>query len=173
VPQPNKAKTPAKKGIRASLPQMPAMYGLKPRKQYLPWSHAEERLSKARNYWVCTSRPDGRPHSIPVWGHWADGALYFGTARQSCKGRNLANNPAVSIHLESGDDVIILEGTAVEVDDKPTVKKINAAYKNKYATPLLVIPGETVLYRVRPRVAFAWSEKDFLTDATRWNFPAE
>jgi len=103
-------------GCRASLPDVPAMYGLKPRKQYLPFGHAEERLAKARNYWICTTRPDGRPHSIPVWGFWIDGAVYFGTARTSRKARNLVHTPAVSIHLESGDDVVILEGTAVEVD---------------------------------------------------------
>src|SRR5271166_5315537 len=87
------------------LPHMPPTYGLKKREKYLPFSHAEARLAKARNYWICTARPDGRPHSIPVWGFWIDGALYFGTARSSRKSLNLAHNPAISIHLDSGDDV--------------------------------------------------------------------
>jgi hypothetical protein len=96
-------------GCRVGLPNVPPMYGLKPRQEYLPFSHAEERLTRSRNYWICTSRPDGRPHSIPIWGFWLDGAFYFGTARSSRKSRNLAHNAAVSIHLESGDDVVILE----------------------------------------------------------------
>jgi len=29
---------------------------------------------------------------------------------------------------------------------------------------------EAVLYCVRPRVALAWTEKGFITDATRWEF---
>ena len=71
---------------------------------------------RSRSYWICTARPDGRPHSIPVWGMWVDGALYFGTARDARKAKNIAHNPAVSVHLESGDDVVILEGKASEID---------------------------------------------------------
>src|SRR5579864_8114798 len=112
---------------KVGLPDVPPLYGLKARKEFLPFTHAEQRLATARNYWICTARPDGRPHSIPVWGFWMDGALYFGTARSSRKARNLAHNPALSVHLESGDDVVILEGSAVEVDlsDKPTFKKLD------------------------------------------------
>jgi hypothetical protein len=36
--------------------------------------------------------------------------------------------------------------------------------------PLTTIPGETVLYCVRPRVVLAWTEKDFPNNATRWAF---
>jgi hypothetical protein len=173
---PKKQSAPKKKaadaaGSSVGLPHVPSLYGLKPRKQYLPFSHAEERLTKARNYWICTSRPDGRPHSIPVWGFWMDGTLYFGTARASRKARNLAQNAAVSIHLDSGDDVVILEGVAVEVDltDKPTFKRLDAISRGKYKMPLMVVP-ESVLYSVRPRVVLAWTEKDFPNNATRWQF---
>jgi len=149
------------------------MYGLKPRKRYLPYSHAEERLAKSRNYWICTARPDGRPHSIPVWGFWIDGAIYFGTARSSRKALNLAHNPAVSIHLESGDDVVIVEGTAVEVSltDKIVAKKLDAASRAKYKMPLMVVP-ESIFYSVRPSVVLAWTESDFPNNATRWKFDA-
>jgi Pyridoxamine 5'-phosphate oxidase len=92
------------------LPQVPPLYGMKSPHKFLPFTHAEDRLTKSRNYWICTTRPDGRPHSIPVWGFWFEGALYFGTARSTRKSRNLAHNPAISVHLESGDDVVILEG---------------------------------------------------------------
>jgi hypothetical protein len=156
---------------RAGLPNIAPMYGLKPREKYLPFSHAEERLTKSRNYWICTSRPDGRPHSIPVWGFWLQGAFYFGTARASRKARNLAHNAAVSIHLDSGDDVVILEGTAVEVDlsNKAALQPLDAASRAKYRMPLMVTP-ETVLYSVRPRVVLAWTENNFPNNATRWEF---
>jgi pyridoxamine 5'-phosphate oxidase-like protein len=156
--------------IHVGPPHVPELYGIKPRKQYLPWSHAEQRLSSSRNYWICTTRPDGRPHSIPVWGFWIEGALYFGTARSSRKARNLAHNSAVSVHLESGDDVVILEGNAIEVTDPSTLKKLDGASQAKYKTPLATILGETVLYCVRPAVALAWTEKDFPKTATRWQF---
>jgi hypothetical protein len=166
-----KKQAPDPPGCRAGLPHVPADYGLKARKQYLPFTHAAERLTKSRNYWICTSRPDGRPHSIPVWGFWIDGAFYFGTGRASRKARNLAHNGAVSIHLDSGDDVVILEGTAVEVDltDKLIVKKVDAASRAKYKMPQMLGP-EVALYSVRPRVVLAWTEKDFPNNATRWEF---
>jgi Pyridoxamine 5'-phosphate oxidase len=166
---PAEATEPA--GCKVGLPHVPPLYGLKTPHQYLPFRHAEQRLAVARNYWICTVRPDGRPHAIPVWGFWLDGCLYFGTARSSRKARNLANNPALSIHLESGDDVIILEGQAVEVDltDKPTFKKLDAASRAKYKMPIMIVP-ESVLYCVRPRMVLAWTEKDFPTNATRWAF---
>ena len=156
----------------AGLPDVPPLYGLKPRKQYPPFSHAEKRLAESRNYWICTARPDGRPHSIPVWGFWIEGALYFGTARSSRKARNLAHNGAVSIHLESGDDVVILEGNAVEVDlnDAATFKNLDGASREKYKMPLMIIPEESVLYSVHPRTVLAWTEKNFPKSATRWKF---
>ena len=158
-------------GCSVGLPQIPSDYGLKPRKTYLPFTHAEHRLTKSRNYWICTARPDGRPHSIPVWGFWVEGAFYFGTSRASRKARNLAQNAAVSIHLDSGDDVVILEGSAVEVDlaDQSTVQPLDVASRAKYKMPLMVTP-EVVLYRVRPRVVLAWTERDFPNNATRWQF---
>jgi general stress protein 26 len=162
---------PEPAGLRVGLPHVPRLYGLKPRKEYLPWSHARERLERSRNYWICTARPDGRPHSIPVWGFFVDDVLYFGTAKVSRKAKNLRQNPAVSIHLDSGDDVVIVEGEAIEVSqsDKPVIAKLDTASREKYKMPLMVMP-ESVLYAVRPRVVLSWTEKDFPNNATRWEF---
>ena len=106
-----------------------------------------------------------------MWGFWLDGALYFGTARTSRKARNLAHNAAISIHLDSGDDVVILEGTALEVDlaDKARLQPLDAASRAKYKMPLIVTP-EVVLYSVRPRVVLSWTEDNFPNNATRWEF---
>jgi hypothetical protein len=152
---------------------VPPLYGLKTPHQCLPFRYAEQRLASARNYWIGTVRSDGRPPSIPVWGFWLDGCLYFGTARSSRKARNLAKNPALSMHLESGDDVILLEGQAVEVDlnHKPTFKKLDAVSRAKYKMPIMIVP-ESILYSVRPGMVLAWTEKDFPSNATRWSFNA-
>jgi hypothetical protein len=170
-----KTKTsPYPPNVKVGIPHMPALYISQHKKKFLPWTHAEERLVQSRSYWICTTRPDGRPHSMPVWGMWVDGALYFGTGRQTQKSKNIANNPAVSIHLESGDDVVILEGHAVEADitEKKLRAKLDAECKRKYNMPLLVMP-ESITYRVRPRVVLAWLEKDFPTNSTRWEFEAD
>jgi nitroimidazol reductase NimA-like FMN-containing flavoprotein (pyridoxamine 5'-phosphate oxidase superfamily) len=167
-----KKAVPETKNVKVGLPHVPPGYGLKPRKEYLPWSHAQERLERSRSYWICTSRPDGRPHSIPVWGFFLDDVLYFGTMRSSRKAKNLDKNPSVSIHLDSGDDVVILEGEVREIpqSDKQVLSKLDAASKTKYKMPLVIEPG-SVLYAVRPRVVLSWTERDFPNNATRWEFP--
>jgi hypothetical protein len=171
-----KTKTPTAQpaNVKVGIPHMQPLYISQHKKKFLPWSHAEERLVQSRSYWICTTRPDGRPHSIPVWGMWVDGALFFGTARDARKAKNIAKNPAVSVHLESGDDVVILEGKAVEADvsEKKLRAKLDAECTRKYKMPLLVMP-ESICYRVRPRVVLAWLEKDFPTSSTRWEFEPE
>ncbi len=156
---------------KAGLPRFPE-YGLKPRKQYLPWKHATERLEKSRNYWIVTSGPGGRPHAMPVWGFWLEGTLYFGTGRRSRKWRNLEQNPGIVVHLESGDDVVIVEGTAHEVKslDKALAQKLKQTSQKKYGMWMPPDPKHNVLIAVQPRVAFAWTEKEFPTTATRWQF---
>src|SRR5215212_4868336 len=36
----------------------------------LPWTWAQERLVRNKNYWVVTASANGRPHALPVWGVW-------------------------------------------------------------------------------------------------------
>ena len=67
---------------KASRPVMPKGYGIRKGNTGLfAWSHVEGRMSAARNYWVCTTTPDGRPHAMPVWGVWIERTLCFGTDR--------------------------------------------------------------------------------------------
>lgn len=143
----------------------------------LPWSFVEERMAASRNYWISTTRPDGRPHAAPVWGAWVDGTLYFGSAPRSQKARNLAANPNVVVNLESGDEAVILEGKARFVTD-PAPKlsaRVADAFAAKYVDPETGEPfrpegGAGGMYAVHPLVVFAWRERDFPTSATRWRF---
>src|SRR5947208_2444549 len=59
----------------------------------LHWSWAVERLTAARNYWVASVWPDGRPHIMAVWGMWDDGTLWFTSSAGSRKVRNLTADP--------------------------------------------------------------------------------
>ena len=70
----------------------------------------------------------------------------------------LRASPWCRCTLESGDDVVILEGEAVEVSDQSTLKKLDAASRANYKMPLMLAPG-SVLYCVRPKIALAWTEK--------------
>src|SRR5438552_15044970 len=91
-------------------PSQPRMFGGSVGSAELSWGWATERLSRARNYWIATTRPAGRPHSRPVWGVWLDTTLYFSTG--SLAAQNLASRPAITVHLESGSDVVIIEGVS-------------------------------------------------------------
>lgn len=146
-------------------------YGLtEGEEEMLPWSWAAERLEQARNYWVSTTRPDGRPHAMPVWGIWLDDAFFFGSGRASAKSRNLGANPAIVIHLESGDETVIIEGLAERVLEDALEKRVDEIYGRKYDfTP--DSSGETdPWFVVRPRRAYAWAERNYTGSATQFDF---
>ncbi len=147
-------------------PQMPEGYGIS--KEETPdmrsWQSVEDQLTVSHNYWIGTTRPDGRPHAMPVWGLWLDGAFYFGTDPESIKGRNIAHQPYITMHLESGDDVVVVEGVAELMTDPDEIKRYTDEYDAKYS----VRPEGGFV--VRPKVVLAWGEKDFPTSATRFRF---
>jgi nitroimidazol reductase NimA-like FMN-containing flavoprotein (pyridoxamine 5'-phosphate oxidase superfamily) len=152
---------------KASRPKIEG-YGIpKSRKSLLPWSHVTERLATSRNYWVATTRPDGRPHVVPVWGVWLDGTFFHGGGPRTRKARNLATNPHVAVHLESGDEVVIMEGTADMLTpdnaDAALLERIDDAYEAKYG-----MRHGTPVWALRPTVAFGWTI--YPTTVTRWTF---
>lgn len=154
---------------KPSRPLWPKGYGIpKSKTGLLSWSHVEQRMSAAHNYWVCTTRPDGHPHAMPVWGVWVAGKFCFSTDRQSRKSRNLIRLPAIVVHLESGDDVVILEGRAEEIKQPKLLSSMDDAYHAKYGLRVSEVPGTPAIYAVTPKAVFAWREKDFPTSATRW-----
>lgn len=152
-------------------PHMPAGYRIaEGRKGLQAWSDIERQLVKAKNYWVATTRPDGRPHVMPVWGLWLQGVFYFSSDGGSRKARNIAASGRAVVHLESGDEAVIVEGEAQRVMDRALFAKVDAAYTKKYRMGLSGIPGDVGVFAVRPKVVFAWREKDFPKSATRWRF---
>jgi hypothetical protein len=151
-------------------PQLTPGYGIETsREGLLPWSYVSEHMAAARNYWVATTRPDGRPHSAPVWGLWLDETFYFSTDPDSTKARNLTANPATVVHLESGDDVVILEGIVGRVTKTTALTRFVDLYEAKYGIrPDPSDPGQGV-YQFKAHTALAWREQDMPKSATRWN----
>jgi pyridoxine/pyridoxamine 5'-phosphate oxidase len=107
---------------------------------------------------------DGSPHAAPVWGLWRGDAFVFGTGAESRKGRNLARDPRAVVHLESGDEVVILEGSIATV---ATDEAFADAYEAKYDHR--PEPGEGWL-SLSPSRALAWRERDYPQSATRFDF---
>ncbi|WP_228546090.1 pyridoxamine 5'-phosphate oxidase family protein [Halegenticoccus tardaugens] len=152
-----------------SRPETESSYGIPATAEgMLPWRHVEARMRGDRTYWVVTTRPDGRAHARPVWGVWIDGSFHCGGGERTRWARNLAENPEIVVHRESGEDVVILEGIAEKIApetgaDPALVERVDAAYEAKYG-----MRHGTPFWVVRPRVALAWS--DYPEDATRWRF---
>jgi hypothetical protein len=148
--------------------KMPAGYEAAGSDTLLAWSHVTGRLENAINYWLATTRPDGRPHVTPIWAVWVAEALYFTGIPTARWARNMAVNPTVAVHLESGDDVVILEGNVVDIKTIPDAELstgIVQAWDAKYGR-LHPDPVNDGMFRLRPSSVRAWSS--FPDDATRW-----
>jgi nitroimidazol reductase NimA-like FMN-containing flavoprotein (pyridoxamine 5'-phosphate oxidase superfamily) len=139
-------------------------------KGLLPWSWALERLTAAHNYFVATTRPDGRPHVMPVWGVWLDDAFYFSTGAGSRKARNLAANASCTVTTERADEAVIVEGVAEEATDADALRRFVEVYHEKYDWEIDTSGGG--IYAVRPRTVFGLIEANdnFAKTATRWTF---
>jgi PPOX class probable F420-dependent enzyme len=135
------------------------------RSYLLPWSWVAARLVSARTYWVATSRPDGRPHAMPVWAVWQDGAVLFDTHPLSRKARNLRRDGRAVVHLASGEEAVILEG-AVDPDeelDADAFARYREAYRRKYDAPT----DEPFVFR--PQIAYAWRNREYRDSVTRFD----
>lgn len=145
---------------------------------HIPWSKIENWLRAFRSIWISTTRPDGRPHAVPVWYVFEQPFVYFISGRRLQKSKNLACQPWTVIHAGDGDDVIILEGPAEIVTDRAELDRVEAAYRAKYVDPgsgaqATIFEPEANVYRVRVRRVMAW-EYGTVAHRTDWIFePAE
>jgi len=158
---------------RLTAPRLDKSYGITAAAEGVTWPSIEEKLKASRNYWIGTTRKDGAPHGKPVWGIWDDG-LWFSTGSKAVTGRNLARDRRVTVHLESGDDVVILEGDVKPFPQSEVGDVILQAYADKYGFDPR--EGEEtqedsgVWYHLVPSVAHTWLEKDFQNSVGRWEF---
>lgn len=162
----------------ASRPYMPG-YGIEPADKadgLLPWSWAEERLRTCHTFWLATHWPDGRPHVMPVWAIWHDGALWFSSSRASRKARNLAADPRCVLTTADPENPVIIEGTAEPLQARADLETLLAVENAKYGTSYgieMLDPAENSAFRVRPVWAFGLRSEQFTGTPTRWVFPAK
>ena len=136
-------------------------------KGLLPWTWVARKLNRCRTFWLATIHTtSARPHVMPVWGVWVDDMFAFSTGRKSRKGQNLAVNPACSVTNDDGEEAVILEGIAKQMDDLAALEKIAAAYKKKYKMDPRSM--NEPIFALRPAKVFGFIEKSFPQSATRW-----
>lgn len=162
---------------RADRPHMPG-YGTRGPMEgtgLLPWSWAEEQLDAARNFWVVTLWPDGRPHAMAVWAMWdrEHRWLWFTSSLGSRKARNVAGDPRCVATTENATDPVILEGRAEIVREARWIERVvelmNAKYGTSYGVDFLD-PAAQATIRLRPERAFGLLGSDFTGSPTRWTF---
>jgi len=138
------------------------------------WREVAARLAPARTYWLSTTAPGGAPHAAPVWGVVLSDTLYLYSERRTRKARNLAADPRVVVHLESGDDVVIVHGTAADLGHPAQVPDVVTALAAKYASPAdrqylpHADPDFDVVYAIRPQTAMLWRLADYEASQRRW-----
>jgi PPOX class probable F420-dependent enzyme len=95
----------------------------------------EERLRTEPTVWLSSTRPDGRPHVVPVWFNW-DGSVFDLFSKPNAqKVRNLREHPHVMLAVGQPAeewDVELVEGTA-SVMASPTAEVIHPTMFEKYA----------------------------------------
>lgn len=158
---------------KISRPHFPKGYVENP-KATLSWDYVTEQLTSAKNYWLASVHPDGRPHVVPRWAVYVDGKIYYDGSPETRHARNLTTNPQVTLHLESGDQALIVEGASKEFGKPPLelAEKIAAAYCAKYTqfgySPKPNQWDEGGLFVFTPRKVLAWT--NFMDDPTKFTF---
>ena len=148
------------------------LYGAVSDRGPLAWSWVEEQLGAAGTYWVVARTP-GHPRPRPVWGVWHARHLHLSVGSPGLL-RALAQDPAVTVHLDSGTDVVIVEGTTGRDPDERCPPAVIEAYNIKYdwdyqvaqSGPLVVIRPQQVLgWR-----SAGWSGREGFQVTGRWTF---
>ncbi len=150
-------------------PVMPEGYGVPETDEgLLEWPAVRARLEQAQHYWIASATLDGRPHAVPLWAAWVDDQLFFDGAPTTRWARNMTANPRAVVHLESGSEVVIVEGTFLldsALAEEP-FQRVRAQYLAKYKT--YQPERADGLYRIVPHKAMAWTA--FPKDVTRFTF---
>jgi PPOX class probable F420-dependent enzyme len=125
-----------------------------------------ERLARDAILWLGTTRPDGRPHVIPIWFAWDGAAISMYSKPHAQKVRNLEHNPSAMVALgepEEEMDVELIEGRAA-VLASPTAELIAPAFFEKYAalmsasglTPEVYVQTYSKAVEIRPTRLIGW-----------------
>jgi hypothetical protein len=137
----------------------------------LKWDWVAGQLAAAGTYWVIAAADSPFPHPRPVWGVWHVNELHLSLGSPALR-RGLATDPHVTVHLESGTDVVILEGLAES--GAPTSPALLDVYRDKYdwdydagqyGDLLRVTPVRILAWRAK-----GWAGRESFAETGRWDF---
>jgi len=158
---------------KISRPKLPKGYADNPA-SFVDWEWVTEQMTESKNYWLSSVRPNGRPHVVPRWGVFIDNEFWYDGSPETRHAQNIIKNPNVSLHLESGDQVVMMEGISKPAE-KPTpefatqlAEVIGSKYGEDGYSPKPDQWDEGGLYVFTPRQCIAWTV--FYEDPTKFVF---
>ena len=99
----------------------------------LPWSWVDDQLRAAPTFWVVAvpGEPGRPPHPRPVWGVWTGEEVFVSVGSAPLR-RALGGGAPVTVHPDSGTDVVVVEGTVRPSVTPDDAARAVAAYDAKY-----------------------------------------
>ncbi|WP_010206161.1 pyridoxamine 5'-phosphate oxidase family protein [Salinibacterium sp. PAMC 21357] len=74
---------------------------------------AVKRVQESMIGWLTTLRPDGSPHTTPVWFVYYSGRICVASGARNAKVGNIRHDPRVSVAIEGTSDApMVAQGTA-------------------------------------------------------------
>ena len=133
----------------------------------LDWSWATERLSGSYNYVIVTVRPDGRPHAMGMHGLWHDDAYYFGTDPATRKAKNW---PRIQTAYSSPKHERV--GDRGRCGRESQISQVPKGLSDAASPSRRPLPSRSdgSVFKLVPRVVFAFPLKQIATAVTKWVF---
>ena len=146
------------------------LYGQPSEHLPLDWEWVRGQLESAPTYWI-NARSAGHPHPRPVWGVWFDDALHLSIGSPVIRGA-LAADPRITVHLDSGTDVVVVEGQVSTAAG--TEEAVLAVYDTKYEWQYDESQYGPIS-RVSPQTGIAWrtagwAGRESFRETGRWTF---
>lgn len=132
-------------------------------------SEIYDRIAAERNWWIATTSQT-HPHVSPVWGLICEDRMIFCCDPRSLKATNLKNNPHVALHLESGDNVVIVNASASLIAPTELPTTFADDYEAKYAYRPDPDDPNFRAYELHPTKIMSWQEAEVVETAARWRF---
>ena len=114
---------------------------------------------------VATAGKGGMPHLVPVCHVLHNGKIYFASGDTGRKMTNLAENPRVTVTVDSYSDVwpalrgVMVQGTAKLIEGGPRFRRIRALLYKKYPQyprEAALAESDSVVVEVTPVRVFSW-----------------
>lgn len=118
---------------------------------------------------LVTISPGGKPHLVAMWYNLINGDIYFSTASNSRKARNISASNRLSIIVDAGEEFgsikgVVINGRTEVVTDEDLISKYGELSVSKYwgspDNPILKryqqMPVERTLFKVIPDKIRSW-----------------